>query len=125
VHELQLLVQPPAVVPDVACRRFLVDTALAALLELEVLDGIGDVNAASVDAGVRHCSLQELAGGSHERPALPVLLVARLLADEGDRGADGTFAQDRTRRARHQRLCCRDHGVEFVERLGFGLPCLG
>ncbi len=117
VHEFQLLVEPPAIVPDLACRRLLVDAALAALLELEVLDGVGDVDAVPIDAGVRHRPLQELAGGSHEWPALPVFLVARLLADEGDRGADGTFAQDRTRRTRHQRLCCRDHGVERFERL--------
>ena len=125
VHELQLLFQPPAVVLDLACRRFLVDAALSALLELEVLDGIGDVNAVSVDAGLRHRPLQELAGRSHERPALPVLLVAGLLADEGDRGADGTFAQNRTRRARHQRLRCRDHGVERIERLWLGLALSG
>jgi len=111
VHEFQLPVQPPAVVPDLACRRLLVDAALSALLELEVLDGIGDVDVASVEAGVRHRPLQELAGGAHERPALPVFLVAGLLADEGDRSADRAFAQDRTRRARHQRLRCRDHGV--------------
>jgi hypothetical protein len=117
VHEFQLLIQPPPVVLDLACRRLLVDAALSALLELEVLDGIGDVDAASVDAGIRHRPLQELAGGSNERPALPVFLVARLLANEGDRSADGTFAKDRTRRARHQRLGCRDHGVERVQRL--------
>jgi len=125
VHEFQLLIQPPAVVLDLAWCRFLVDAALAALLELEVLDGIGDVDAVPIDAGLRHRPLQELAGRSHERPALPVLLVAGLLADEGDRSAEGTFAQNRTRRARHQRLRCRDHGVERIERLGFGLPCLG
>jgi hypothetical protein len=73
-----------------------VDATFFALLELEVLDGIGDVNAVPVDACIRHRPIQELAGGSHERPALPVFLVSRLFADEGDRSADGTFAQNRT-----------------------------
>ena len=54
MHEFQLLVQPPAVVPDLACRRPLVNSALAALLELEVLDGIGEVDALAIDAGISH-----------------------------------------------------------------------
>jgi hypothetical protein len=110
---------------DLACRGLLVDAALSALLELEVLDGVGDVDAAPVDAGVRHRPLQELAGGPHERPALPVLLVAGLLANKGDRSADGTLSQNRALRAWHQRLCGRHHGIEGVERLGLGVPGLG
>jgi len=56
---------------------------------------------------------------------LPVFLVAGLLADEGDRSADGAFAENRVLRIRHQRFCRRDHGIEGVERLGLGLPGLG
>ena len=82
VHKPQFLVQPPSVVLDLACCWFLVDAALPALLEFEVLDCIGDIDVAALDAGFRHSAVEELAGGSHEGPALPVFLVARLLADK-------------------------------------------
>jgi hypothetical protein len=114
VYKSQFLVQPPPVVCDLACRRLLVDAALAALLELEVLDGIGDVDAVALDASFRHRPVEELAGGSNEGFPLVVFLVARLLANEGDRGADWTFAQHCTRRARHEGFGCCDHGIERI-----------
>jgi len=49
VDELQFLVQPPSIMFDLASRRFLMNAALAALLELEVLDGVGDVDAAPIE----------------------------------------------------------------------------
>ena len=123
MHESQLLLQPPSVVLDLACRRLLVDAALSALLELEVLDGIGDVDPMSIDPGIRHRPIEQLARRSHERPALPILLVTRLLADERDRGADGPLAQNRARRARHQRFCCGDDMVEGLKAFRLDVSC--
>jgi len=49
VDELQFLVQPPSIMLDLAGRRFLMNAALSALLELEVLDGIGDVDPTPIE----------------------------------------------------------------------------
>jgi hypothetical protein len=110
---------------DLTCSRFLVDATLSTLPKLEVLDGIGNIDATPIDACIGHCPIEELASGPYERSALPVLLVPWLLADKSDRGTDGTFARNRARRARHQRLRCGDDGIERVKRLGFDVPLPG
>ncbi|GHB27904.1 hypothetical protein GCM10010346_59230 [Streptomyces chryseus] len=65
------------------------DAALAALrddLELEVLDGVGDVGVVRVDPRLVQGPRQHLAGGTDERPALSVLLVAGPLAEQQHSG---------------------------------------
>jgi hypothetical protein len=84
VHELQFLVQPPQIVLHFARCWFLMNATFATLLKLEVFDGIGDINTLPVDACIGHCPIEQLPGGSDEGPALTVLLVSRLLADQGD-----------------------------------------
>jgi len=101
MHEPEFLIQPPSIVLDLAHRRFLVDASLAALLELEMLDGVGDIDTIPVDARFRQSPIKELAGWSDKWPALPVLLIARLLTHEGNRSTDGALAQDST-------CCARD-----------------
>jgi hypothetical protein len=61
------------------------DSPLSALLEFEVFDSIGDVDALAVQAGFCHCAIQKLTGRAYERPALPIFLVAGLFANERDR----------------------------------------
>ncbi len=72
--------------------------ALAAPLELEMLHRVGDVDARAVDPGLRDGAVEHLAGGADERPSREILLVARLLADEHQRGVDRSFAEHCLRR---------------------------
>ena len=66
----------------------LVNAALAALLELEVLDDIGDVELRRARSPWPQAPAQACAPGRpDERPPLAVLAVARHLADEHDPGA--------------------------------------
>ena len=88
MHKPQLLVQPPAVVLHLSSSRLLVDAPLAAQLEFEVLDGIGDVYAAPVEAGLSS-ALSEAAAQVRRRVALPVLLITGLLAHQSGGRADG------------------------------------
>jgi len=71
-----------------------VDAALAATDPFEVLDGVGDVDLRAVDARVLQRLVEELPGWADEGPALQVLLVAGLLADEDDLGARLALAED-------------------------------
>jgi hypothetical protein len=83
-----------------------------------VLDGVGEVYLAAVDARLRHRAVEELAGRTDEGLALQVLLVAGLLADEGNGGADRAFAEDGAGAALDHRIRCGDELVQFVERGG-------
>jgi hypothetical protein len=52
----------------------------AVLLEFEVLHHVRHIDIAPLDARLRQCTIQDGSGGSHERVALQILLVARNLA---------------------------------------------
>ena len=54
---------------------------------------------AALDAKVLESPVQQLAGGADKRPALQVLLVARLLADEHELRLQGALTTDRLRGA--------------------------
>ena len=58
------------------------DAALAAGVPLEVLDGIRDVRRRAVDARLDERVVEDSPRRADERLAGPVLLVARLLADQ-------------------------------------------
>jgi hypothetical protein len=77
-------VEPPPIALDLARRAFLVNAPFSTLLEFEVFDGIRDVDTLPIDACLGHGPIQELAGRSHEWPTLPILLITRLFAHEGD-----------------------------------------
>src|SRR5262249_51708792 len=62
----------------------LVNAALAALLELEVLDRVGDVKLLARQTGLGERLVEDLARGPDERRTLKIFLVSRLLADEHD-----------------------------------------
>ena len=65
VHEIQLTLEPPAIVPDLPGCRPLVYPPLAALLELEVLDGIGQVAGAPYRLRIEGVTSPQT-GASHE-----------------------------------------------------------
>ena len=81
-HDLQLLLEPRLAGVDLEALRGLVDAAAPALLELEVLDHVGQVGVLALDAGRLEPAVELPARGAHERLARAVLLVARLLAHE-------------------------------------------
>ena len=86
--------QPRPAGGDVRRPGRLVDAPLAAQLEPEMLDRVGDVDVGRVDAGVVDRLAQQPAGRADERQALLVLDVAGLLADEDDPGVRGAAAED-------------------------------
>jgi hypothetical protein len=94
--QLQFPLQPPAVVPDLACGRALMDAPFAALFEFEVLDGIGQVARCPIDPGFAERSVEQLACRADEGAPLPVFLVSRLLSDEGDSRALWSFTENCT-----------------------------
>ena len=98
------------------------DAALAALLEFEVLHRIGEIGLGTVDPGLPHGLVEELAGRSHEGPTLQVLLIARLLADEDDVGMDRAFAEHRLGGAGHQRPRLGDDRVELSQAFRLLIP---
>ena len=122
VDELQLLIEPPPVVLHFTCCRPLMDSPLSALLELEVLDGIGDIDALAIKAGFCHCAIKKLTGRAYERPAVQIFLVAGLFANKGDRSADRPFPQHCARPAFHQRLRCRDESIERLKKFLSSAP---
>src|SRR5262249_48998960 len=80
VHQLELLVQPPAATLDLVSIGPLVNTALAAQDVLKVLHRVGDVDPRPVDACLLQGPIENTPGWPHERMAGLVLAVARLLA---------------------------------------------
>src|SRR5205085_11317108 len=81
LDQLQLLLEPPAVMLDLAGRRLLVDALLAALLELEVLHRVRNVHFLALQARILERAVEEASGWPNEGAPGQLLLVARLLAD--------------------------------------------
>jgi hypothetical protein len=66
---------------DFRVGRLLVQAALAAQLEFEMLNGVGDIYEPAIDPGFFERAVEQFASGPDERTPRDVLLVARLLAD--------------------------------------------
>jgi hypothetical protein len=98
-HELELLAQPRLAGLDLETLRRLVDAPAAALLELEVLDHVGDVDLGAYDADRLERAVELATGRSHEGPALAVLLVTGLLADHHHLGVPLPLAEHGLARA--------------------------
>jgi hypothetical protein len=96
--DVQLAQQPGLAGLDLGAVGLLVDAALAGADELEVLDRVGEVDAAALDAGLGQRPLEQLAGRADERPPLQVLLVARGLAHEDHAGLGPALAEHGLRR---------------------------
>jgi hypothetical protein len=135
LHQLDLTEQPRLAGGDLARVRLLVDAPLATQGELEVLDRVGDVDLAALDAGLAQGPIEQLPGGADERPPLPVLLVARRLAHEHHGRGLRPLAEHGLRRvspqgavAAVQRLllqvgqCCGGHGSSPGKDQGRQLP---
>jgi hypothetical protein len=71
-----------------------VDPALAALLELEVLDRVGDVDRLALETRFGQGLVEYLAGRTDERRALAIFLISRLFADEHDPRGGRASAED-------------------------------
>jgi len=63
-----------------------------------VLHGVGDVDVAALNAGRFEGLVENLAGRTDKGETRQILLVARLLADEHERGIGRTFAEHGLRR---------------------------
>ena len=92
LHVLDLALEPVQACRRLALCRRLVHASLAAHLELEVLDGIGEIQGLARPAQLLERAGQQVPRGTDERVPLAILLVARLLAHEHQRRAHGAFA---------------------------------
>jgi len=79
-HHSELLFEPSVAGNYLGPVRRFVQPALAALLEFEVLDGIGQIDPFASDPAVKHCAIKQPAGRSDEWFALFVLNIAGRLA---------------------------------------------
>jgi hypothetical protein len=80
-----------------------VQAPLAALDELEVLDGVRDVHVGAREPRLRQGRVEQRARWPDERVTLKILLVAGLLAHEQDARARWTLAEHGLRRVQVER----------------------
>src|SRR5258708_2247619 len=90
-------VEPRPALRDLDHIRLLVDAALAPRLPLEMLDDVGNVNVAAVDAGGRQGLVQHRARRADKRAPFQVLFVAWLLANNHHARALAALAKDSLR----------------------------
>src|SRR5262245_9528845 len=103
LHDRAFLLEPPPAALDLVGIRTLVQAPLAAHLEFEMLDRVGDESIAARNAGLFERLIEDPPGRTHERLAGEVFLVAGLLADQHEPGAGAPFPRN-------------DLGGELVER---------
>src|SRR5260370_27078258 len=87
-------VEPRPALRDFDHIRLLVDAALAPRLPLEMLDDVGNVNVAAVDAGGRQGLVQHRARRAGTRAPFRVPFVPRLLANNHHAPALAPLPQD-------------------------------
>src|SRR4051795_9646992 len=88
---------------DVKALRRLVDAPLSALLEVEVLDRVRDIDVLAVDAGSLEPLVQLAPGRADERTPLAIFVVARPLAYAPHAGLFHPLAEDSLGRPPPQR----------------------
>ncbi len=128
LHDRAFEIVPPAAAIDLIGIRLFVQPALAARLPLEMLHRIGDEHLAPIDPGLADRPVEHAPGRAHERPALLILLVPRLLADHHQPRPRRPFAGNdlrrvavkRATRARSLRLAQRGQRGDRGGRLGHG-----
>ena len=120
LDDRQLLVEPPAAGLHLAGIGLGMDAPLAARLELEMLDRVGDVDLEPIDIGLVEYLVEHLAGRPDEGLAGDILLVARLLADEDDPRILGSLAEHGLRGVAPQRAAAAGFGdlAQFGNRIG-------
>src|SRR5437762_6366071 len=92
--EVDFGLEPPAAGLNLAAVGPLMQALLAARLEFEMLDRIGDIGLAAIDAGIGQGAVEDFSRRPDKGLALEIFLVTRLLADKDDRRLGGTFAKD-------------------------------
>src|SRR5947199_2336107 len=90
----QLGVEPRTTSLELVRPWRLMDSALAALLELEVLDRVGDVELLALETRFGQRLVKHLAGRTDEWRALPIFLIPRLFSDEHDPRGGRASAED-------------------------------
>ena len=98
-----LAFQPVQAGRRLALRRRLVDAPLAAQLELEMLDRVGEVELIAAPAELRQRAVEQGAGRADEGTSAQILLVARLLADQHQARIRRALAGHRLSRLRADR----------------------
>src|SRR3546814_14990892 len=88
---------PPAARLDLAGTGLRMEVPLAGLRELEVLGRGGYLDLAAFDSGLVERAIEHPPRRADEGATGQILLIARLLADQHDRGADGAFAEQNGR----------------------------
>ena len=91
----------------------LVDTALAARLEFEMLDRVGHISARPFESGASRNLVEQLARRAEKGAAGQVLLIARLFPDDHQRGVCRAFAGDRLRRVFPERAAAAGGKLRF------------
>src|SRR5215207_7267745 len=84
LDDLQLGSQPRSAGPNLADSWLLVKARLAARLEAEVFDGVGDVRCPPLDACLGERTVEEFTRRADEGPALAIFRIPRLLTNEDD-----------------------------------------
>src|SRR4029077_3903981 len=103
LDDLELSRNPPAANLDLAGVRALVKAALAALLELEMLHRIGDIDIRSFDSGFGERTIEDPACRPDEGTPGDIFRIAGLLAHEEEPRFRGAFAEHGLRRPFPQR----------------------
>src|SRR5947209_1839399 len=98
VDDVELGAQPRHAGLDLRAVGRLVDAPLAALVELEVLDDVGDVDVAAVDPDLLERPVELAPGRADEGVPLAVLAIPRHLADQRQSRLLAALAEDRLRR---------------------------
>lgn len=91
---LDLRFEPRVTGSDFDRARLSVNAALAANDELEVLDGVSDVDVALRQPGCFHGLVEHLSGWSHKGMPQTILTIPRLFADEHAARPRGAFTKD-------------------------------
>src|SRR5690606_37978729 len=122
-----LLIEPPLAPVDLVRVGALVHAPLAALLKLEVLDGIGDEDLLARHARIGERTVEHATGGADKRPARLVLAVARLLPYAHEPRRVGALARHHTRREAVERAARapRLRGRQFLQWPFFRHPVHG
>jgi len=97
-HEMTFDVIPPLAALNFMTVGAFVQTALAAVFELEMFDRIGDENCLSIQSGFGNSFVQNPASRPDERMTSKILIIPRLFSDHHDRGMRRTFARHHLRR---------------------------
>src|SRR3984893_9911578 len=87
-------VQPGPAGVDLGSVRLLVQATLPLRFALEVLDGVRDVDASTIDARFLERLIEDAPGRTDEGLAFDILAIARLLAHEHDLGMLRPLAKD-------------------------------